>query len=89
MNPTKDRLLVRVIPEPKPKKGEQPKGNSIMNAEVLKRGPEVTTAIRIGDHVVFAPYGIDEVIVDGKKLIIVTEELIIAIHDRKKSDTKA
>ncbi|MAH45451.1 hypothetical protein CMI37_06460 [Candidatus Pacearchaeota archaeon] len=90
MNPTKNRLLVRVIPEvvKKPKKGEKApptQGTSVLRAEVLKVGPKVEQSfIRGESNVVFAPYGVDEVIVDGEKLLLVSEDLIIATYEQTK-----
>lgn len=82
MKPTKDRLLVRVE-EKKPVKGKELEAaTSIMTAEVVAVGPKVEV-VKVKDKVVFAPYGIDEVLVDGKKLLIVAEDSILAIHGKK------
>jgi co-chaperonin GroES (HSP10) len=94
MNPTANRLLVRVIPEvvKKLKKGEAaPPASGVLKAEVLKLGPEVKvkSGIYVGMTVVFAPYGVDEVIVDGEKLLLVTEDLIIAIYVKEKEPNTA
>lgn len=78
MNPTKNRLLVRVVPEEAPKEGEAVpvKGTAVMKAEVLKAGVDT----RYGEHkyVYFAPFGFDEVVIDGEKQVIIMEDLIIA-----------
>jgi len=70
------------------KKGEEVRSDSIMRAEVLEAGPKVEV-IKKGDIVVFAPYGVDEVVIDSEKLLIVSEELILGTYERPKTDKKA
>jgi len=79
MKPTTNRLLVRVIPEEAPKEGEAVpvKGTAVITGEVLEHGP-TTQFIKKGNKVVFAPFGFDEITIAGEKLMIVSEELIIA-----------
>lgn len=72
MKPTQNRLLVEVKEDKKDKA-------KFMTANVLAVGPDVK-GIKVGDQVIFAPYGIDEV--DDKKVIIL-EDLILAINDKK------
>jgi co-chaperonin GroES (HSP10) len=82
MKPTTNRLLVKVIEEKKPKKGEEQKvANSLMHAEVVKKGPEVKNTW-LKDIIVFAPYGIDEVVIGKEKYLIVSEELVLAVHEQ-------
>jgi co-chaperonin GroES (HSP10) len=81
MKPTTNRLLVKVEEKKKPEKGKELEAaTSVMTGEVLKKGPEVK-AIKVKDRVIFAPYGIDEVTLNDKKLLIISEELIIAVHE--------
>lgn len=81
MKPTTNRLLVKVEEKNKPEKGKELEAaTSVMTGEVLKKGPEVK-AIKVKDRVIFAPYGIDEVTLNDKKLLIISEELIIAVHE--------
>lgn len=81
MKPTQNRLLVRVEKEAEPKEGEAPKkGNATMTGEVLKAGPKVDW-VNVGNRVVFAPFGFDEVEVDGEKLVIISEDLILAVYE--------
>jgi len=98
MKPTATRLLVRVIPEeiqvPEPnekKDGALPlptiKGNTVLTAEVLDVGP-LTKEIRRGNHIIFSPYGFDEVVLGGEKLVIIQEEMVLA-HDNKTKNTGA
>ncbi len=95
MKPTGNRLLVRVKPEVAPapvkkevKKGEAipvlptVKGNAVITATVLDKGPRVVE-ISKGDVVIFSPYGIDEVEVNGEKLVIVGEDVILAYEHTK------
>lgn len=66
------------------KEGEAPKGNAMLEGDVLKAGPDVKV-IKVGDRVLFAPYGIDEVLIKGEKHLVVSEELIIATRDDEKT----
>ena len=88
IKPTQNRLLVRVQAEVI-KKGEENKGDALMTAEVLQVGPAVEHIV-VGELVTFAPYGLDEISVDGEKLILIVEDLILAIHEKgtQKSNTK-
>lgn len=83
MKTTFNRLLVRVEVEVL-KEGEQ--GNTVMKAEVLQIGPEVKQVKR-GDMVIFSPYGFDEFMENGEKLVVIGEDLILAIYE--KSTTKS
>jgi co-chaperonin GroES (HSP10) len=95
MKPTGNRLLVRVKPDvvkeaPKKevKKGEAipvlptVKGNTVITALVLDVGPKCNEVSK-GDSVIFSPYGIDEVEVNGEKLVIVGEDVILAYEHKK------
>ncbi len=80
MKPTKDRLLVKVKEEKKVegKKKQEVKGTSVLTADVIKVGPKVE-GIQPKDVVVFAPYGIDEVVDGDDTFLIVPEDLVLAI----------
>lgn len=96
MKPTGNRLLVRVklekvpeAPKKEVKKGEaipvvlpSVKGNTVVTATVLDTGPKCNEVSK-GDSVIFSPYGIDEVQVNGEKLVILGEDLVLA-YERKK-----
>ena len=71
MKPTQNDLLVRVIPEVL-KKGETAKATDMITAEVLKVGPGVKV-IKEDNTVVFPPFGIANVVVNGEALIVVNE----------------
>ena len=73
--------MVKVVVEVE-REGELPKGNAILEGDVVSVGPD-TKAIKKGDRVYFAPYGIDEVLIKGEKHLIVSEELIIATRDEE------
>jgi co-chaperonin GroES (HSP10) len=83
LKPTQNDLLVQILPEIV-KKGEEKKATDMFTAEVLVGGPEVK-AIKKGDTVVFAPFGIANVVVEGKQLIVVNEDMI-KLYDRKKAN---
>lgn len=80
---TKNRVLVKVIDE----NGEV-KADAVMRADVLAIGPNVKS-INVKDSVIFAPYGIDEVVIDGIKMIIINEELILATYEKGITNKKA
>ena len=73
MKPTMNRVLV-VVEEKDAKVPTQ-----IINAEVVNVGPEVRR-IKAGDRVCFSPYGYDEVMVDGKKMVVVNEDMILGVY---------
>jgi co-chaperonin GroES (HSP10) len=83
MKPTSNRLLVRVEVEVL-REGE--KGNTVLKAEVLDVGPEVKQAKK-GGMVVFAPYGFDELMEKGEKLVIIGEDLILATYEKSITKT--
>jgi len=79
MKPTNNRILVKVI-EKKVKKGETaPPATAVFTAKVMGTGPAVEV-VKNGDLVVFAPFGIDEVMVKDEKMLILEESQVIAIH---------
>lgn len=61
------------------------KGNTVLTAEVLDVGPKVSE-ISKGDTVIFSPYGFDEVQINGEKLVIINEDMILAyeVHGQNK-----
>lgn len=87
-NPMASRMLVKVREE-KAKKTETgiivpeeagKKGSSVMMADVLEVGPDVTRT-KIGQVVVFSPFGFDEIHLDGEKLLVVDESLILGSYE--------
>ncbi len=75
MKPTKNRLIVQVYEDKKEKA-------SFMTAKVLAVGPEVVD-IKVNDDVIFAPYGFDEIEAGKVRKVIINDELILAINDKK------
>lgn len=75
MKPTMNRVLLKVEVEVL-KEGETTKGNTVMTADVIDVGPDVK-AIKKGGKVMFAPYGFDEIALDGEKYVVISEELIL------------
>jgi len=75
MIPTKNRLLVKVLEDKKEKA-------SFMKADVLAVGMDVVD-IKVGDKVIFAPYGFDEIEAGKVRKVIINEDLILAIDDKK------
>ncbi len=90
MQPIKNRILVRQIVEEivveEVKEGEIAKppvaSNGTIVAEVLGVGPLVEE-VKKGNRVAFSPYGYDEIVVDGEKLMVIGEDLILGIYAGK------
>lgn len=83
INPLGNRILVKVREE-EVKEGEEQKkkGNEVFFAEVVAVGKNVET-VKVGDVVIFPPFGFDEVwVTEGsdvpKKMVVISEEMIIA-----------
>lgn len=74
MKPTMNRVLV-VVEEKDAKVPTQ-----IINAEVVEIGPEVKR-IKVKDRVCFSPFGYDEVMVDGKKMVVISEDMILGVYN--------
>ena len=75
MQPTKNRVLVKVLEDKKEKA-------SFMTADVLAVGPDVVD-IKVGQQVIFAPYGFDEIEAGKVRKVIIEEGLILATNDKK------
>lgn len=77
MKPTGNRLLVKVENK-ELKEGET--AVAVMKAEVMGIGPDVKV-IKVKDNVIFAPFGIDEVVVGDEKMLILGEDQVIATDE--------
>ena len=58
------------------------KGNQVLTATVLQCGPDVTEVSK-GDTVIFSPYGIDEVVINNEKLVVLGEDMVLAYEHKK------
>lgn len=76
MKPLKDKILVKAIGE------DNKQAGSMIHAVVVAVGSFVD-GIKVKDNVVFAPYGVDEIDIDGEKMIFVSDELILATYEPK------
>jgi len=82
LKPTKDRLIVKPAEEKKPEKGKEAQAaTSLITGTVEQAGPDVK-AVKVGETVKFAPYGIDEILVDKVKMLVVGEDMIL-VHGKE------
>lgn len=91
VRPLHDRILVeRVEEEEKTKSGiyipdaakEKPQKGKVVavgDGKVNDKGERVKLDVKVGDAVLFQKYGGDEIKVDGKELIIMREEDVLAV----------
>ena len=91
VRPLHDRILVeRVEEEEKTKSGiyipdsakEKPQKGKVVaagNGKVNDKGERVKLDVKEGDYILFQKYGGDEIKVDGKELVIMREEDVLAV----------
>ncbi len=70
-----------VLPDSAQEKPSQGRVLSVGDGRRLKNGNRVGSQVREGDRVVFSSYSGMEVEVDGDKLLIMTEDDILAVMD--------
>jgi chaperonin GroES len=91
VRPLHDRILVeRVEEEEKTKSGiyipdaakEKPQKGKVIavgNGKINEKGERVKLDVKEGDSILFQKYGGDEIKVDGKELVIMREEDVLAV----------
>jgi chaperonin GroES len=70
-----------VLPDSAQEKPLQGRVLSVGDGRRRKDGTRIGSQVREGDRVLFSPYSGMEVEVDGEKLLIMTEEDILAVID--------
>jgi chaperonin GroES len=70
-----------VLPDTAKEKPKQGKVVSLGDGKLLENGKRAQFQVKEGDKVLFTSYSGTEVTVDGKELLIMTEEDILAIVD--------
>jgi chaperonin GroES len=91
VRPLHDRLLVRRIEEKETAKGgiiipdtakEKPQEGEVLaigNGKILENGTKVALDIKVGDKILFGKYTGTEVKIDGKDVLILREDEVLAV----------
>jgi len=94
IRPLQDRLVVSRIADQEKTKGgiyipdtakEKPIEGKVLavgNGRVLEDGTTRKLDIKVGDHVLFAKYGGNEVTIDGEQLLILREDDILGVLEK-------
>ena len=77
---TKGGILLPDTAKEKPKEGEVV---AVGEGKMLDNGKRATPQVKAGDRVLFSSYAGTEVKLDGEDFLILREEDILAIHDKK------
>jgi chaperonin GroES len=70
-----------VLPDTAKEKPKQGKVKALGDGKLLESGKRAAFQVKEGDRVLFTSYAGTEVNVDGKELLIMTEEDILAVID--------
>jgi chaperonin GroES len=70
-----------VLPDTAKEKPKQGKVKALGDGKLLENGKRAAFQVKEGDRVLFTSYAGTEVNVDGKELLIMTEEDILAVVD--------
>jgi chaperonin GroES len=70
-----------VLPDTAKEKPKQGKVKALGDGKLLDTGKRVSFQVKEGDRVLFTAYAGTEVTVDGKELLIMTEDDILAVVD--------
>ena len=91
VRPLHDRLLVRRIEEKETAQGgiiipdtakEKPQEGEVLavgNGKVLDSGTKVAVDVKVGDKILFGKYTGTEVRIDGKDVLILREDEVLAV----------
>jgi chaperonin GroES len=95
IRPLHDRVLVQpleenrtspggiVIPDSAAEKPVQGKIVAVGNGKILESGQVRPCDVKVGDKILFAKFGGTEVKLDGKELVVMREEDVMAIIESK------
>ncbi|HEY2911506.1 MAG TPA: co-chaperone GroES [Gemmataceae bacterium] len=70
-----------ILPDTAKEKPKQGKIISVGEGKLLDDGKRAAFQVKIGDRVLFSSYSGNEVTVDGKEFLIMTEEDVLAVVD--------
>jgi chaperonin GroES len=91
VRPLHDRLLVRRIEEKETAKGgiiipdtakEKPQEGEVLavgNGKILDNGTKVALDVKVGDKILFGKYTGTDVKIDGKDILILREDEVLAV----------
>jgi chaperonin GroES len=91
VRPLHDRLLVRRIEEKETVKGgiiipdtakEKPQEGEVLavgNGKILENGIKVALDVKVGDKVLFGKYTGTDIKIDGKEVLILREDEVLAV----------
>jgi chaperonin GroES len=70
-----------ILPDTAKEKPKQGKIISVGDGKLLDDGKRAAFQVKVGDKVLFSSYSGNEVTVDGKEFLIMTEEDVLAVVD--------
>ncbi|QEL14509.1 co-chaperone GroES [Limnoglobus roseus] len=70
-----------ILPDNAKEKPKQGKILSLGEGKVLENGKRAPFQVKVGDKVLFTSYAGNEVTVDGKELLVMSEDDILAVVD--------
>jgi len=91
VRPLHDRLLVRRIEEKETAKGgiiipdtakEKPQEGEVLavgNGKILDNGTKIALDVKVGDKILFGKYTGTDVKIDGKDILILREDEVLAV----------
>jgi chaperonin GroES len=91
VRPLHDRLLVRRIEEKETVKGgiiipdtakEKPQEGEVLavgNGKILDNGTKVALDVKVGDKILFGKYSGTDIKIDGKEVLILREDEVLAV----------
>ncbi len=91
VRPLHDRLLVRRIEEKETVKGgiiipdtakEKPQEGEVLavgNGKILENGTKVALDVKVGDKILFGKYTGTDIKIDGKEVLILREDEVLAV----------
>jgi chaperonin GroES len=91
VRPLHDRLMVRrieeketarggiIIPDSAKEKPQQGEVLAIGNGKTLENGTKLALDVKVGDRILFGKYSGAEIKVDGKDVLILQEEEVLAV----------
>ena len=91
VRPLHDRLIVRRIEEKETVKGgiiipdsakEKPQEGEVLavgNGKILENGTKVALDVKVGDKILFGKYTGTDIKIDGKEVLILREDEVLAV----------
>ncbi len=91
VRPLHDRLLIRRIEEKETVKGgiiipdtakEKPQEGEVLavgNGKILDNGTKVPLDVKVGDKILFGKYSGTDIKIDGKEVLILREDEVLAV----------